>query len=88
MPGADPAQGERPLGQAAEGAGDQRNRRRTPNPSRSADAAPIQTINRPWPGVRVRLFKAEGRISPIVEAAEHRHRREGRFEFADLAPPR
>jgi beta-lactamase regulating signal transducer with metallopeptidase domain/5-hydroxyisourate hydrolase-like protein (transthyretin family) len=40
------------------------------------------------PKVRVRLFKAEGRIAPIVEVANTITDGEGRFEFANLTSPR
>lgn len=39
-------------------------------------------------GVRVRLFKAEGRTAPIVEAANTVTDDKGRFEFPELIPPR
>jgi 5-hydroxyisourate hydrolase-like protein (transthyretin family) len=42
----------------------------------------------PLAGVRVRLFKVEGRAAPIVEAANTVTDGEGRFAFADLTPPR
>jgi beta-lactamase regulating signal transducer with metallopeptidase domain/5-hydroxyisourate hydrolase-like protein (transthyretin family) len=40
------------------------------------------------PGVRVRLFKVEGRTAPIVEAANTVTDGEGQFEFANLTLPR
>lgn len=40
------------------------------------------------PGVRVRLFKAEGRTAPIVEVAKVVTDAEGRFEFPHLVSPR
>lgn len=39
-------------------------------------------------GIRVRLFKAEGRTAPIVEAARTVTDDEGRFEFPDVVSPR
>ncbi len=39
-------------------------------------------------GATVRLFKAQGRTSPIVEIAKSVSDREGRFEFPLLTPPR
>jgi beta-lactamase regulating signal transducer with metallopeptidase domain/5-hydroxyisourate hydrolase-like protein (transthyretin family) len=39
-------------------------------------------------GVRVRLFKVEGRTAPIVEAAQAVTDEKGQFEFPDLVPPR
>lgn len=44
--------------------------------------------DRPVAGVRLRLFKVEGSTAPIVELAKTISDREGRFAFADLAPPR
>lgn len=39
-------------------------------------------------GIRVRLFKVEGRTAPIVEAARTVTDDEGRFEFPDVVSPR
>lgn len=44
--------------------------------------------NSPMTGVRVRLFKVEGRTAPIVEAANAVTDDKGRFEFPELVPPR
>ncbi len=39
-------------------------------------------------GTQVRLFKAQGRTTPIFELAKTISDQDGRFEFADLIPPR
>lgn len=61
------------------------------------DQAPRRTLHgqcidhvdkSPLAGIPVRIFRAQGRTSPIVEQAKTVTDREGRFEFADLIPPR
>ena len=42
----------------------------------------------PMAGARVRVFKAQGRTAPLVEAAKAVSDRDGRFEFPNLTPPR
>ena len=42
----------------------------------------------PMAGASVRLFRAQGWTAPMVEVAQTKSDRKGRFAFPDLAPPR